>query len=163
MLTPYHILPPNSKVWIYQANRSFSQDEVREISDILENFTDSWKSHGQALEACGSIYYRRFIVLVANTEKCSVGGCSIYESTKLIEEIEKAYQISLFDRMKVSYKISTDLVGCFPFTELNNMLGNGKINEDTIVFNNLVETKIDFETKWEISLKDSPYFKFVMV
>jgi len=42
-------------------------------------------------------------------------------------------------------------------------LGNGKINEDTIVFNNLVETKIDFETKWEISLKDSPYFKFVMV
>ena len=43
MLTPYHILPPNSKVWIYQANRSFSQDEVREISDILENFTDSWR------------------------------------------------------------------------------------------------------------------------
>ncbi len=163
MLTPYHILPDYAKVWVYQASRSFTQEEVREISDILENFVDRWQSHGKDINGCGSIYYRRFIVLVADDSNCKIGGCSIYETAKLLQEIEQAYSIELFDRLKVNYKITSDLVGSFPFNQLNEYLESGKINEDTIVFNNLVDNKKDFETKWEIPLKESPYFKFVTV
>jgi hypothetical protein len=43
------------------------------------------------------------------------------------------------------------------------MLENGKINDDTIVFNNLVSTKAEFETNWETPLKDSPFAKFMKV
>ena len=54
MLTPYHILPEDAKVWVYQANRSFTQDEVWEISDILENFVDRWQSRFSVLSSfCG--------------------------------------------------------------------------------------------------------------
>lgn len=161
MLTPYHILPPTSKVWIYQANRSFTQEEVWEISDILENFVDQWKSHQREVAGYGSLYHRRFVVLMADENTCDVSGCSIDSSVKLIRELEQAYDLNFFDRMKVCYKITDALIGSFPFPKLNEMLENGKINDETIVFNNLVSTKTEFETNWEIPLKDSPFAKFI--
>lgn len=160
MLTPYHILPPNSKVWVYQANRSFTQEEVWEISDILENFVDQWKAHQHDVAAYASLYHRRFVVLMADANTCDVSGCSIDNSVKLIRELEQAYDLNFFDRMKVCYKITDALIGSFPFNNLNEMLEKGKINDDTIVFDNLVSTKADFESKWEIPLKDSPFAKF---
>jgi hypothetical protein len=30
-----------------------------------------------------------------------------------------------------------------------------EVNDDTIVFNNLVQTKRDFEAKWQVPYKDS--------
>jgi hypothetical protein len=161
MLTPYHILPSTAKVWIYQANRSFTQEEVWEISDILENFVDQWKSHSRDVAGYGSLYHRRFVVLMADENSCDVSGCSIDSSVKLIRELEQAYDLNFFDRMKVCYKITDALIGSFPFTQLNEMLEKGKLKEDTIVFNNLVTTKQEFETNWEIPLKDSPFAKFI--
>jgi hypothetical protein len=162
MLTPYHILPPTAKVWVYQANRSFTQDEVWEISDILENFVDRWQSHSRDVSGFGSLYYRRFLILMADENTCDVSGCSIDSSVKLIKELEEAYDLDFFDRMKVCYKITNDLIGSFPFNKLNEMIENGKINDETIVFNNLVATKQELETNWAIPLKDSAFAKFAL-
>ncbi len=162
MLTPYHLLPETSKVWIYQANRSFSPEEVWDISDILENFVDRWQSHQRDVAGYGSLYYRRFLVLMADESKCDVSGCSIDSSVKLIRELEQAYDINFFDRMKVCYKITSDLVGSFPLQQLNELLEKGKLTEQTIIFNNLVSNKKEFETKWEIPLKESPFIKFAV-
>ncbi|MFN8238389.1 MAG: hypothetical protein U0T77_09475 [Chitinophagales bacterium] len=162
MLTPYHLLPETSKVWIYQANRSFTPEEVWDISDILENFVDRWQSHQRDVAGYGSLYYRRFLVLMADESKCDVSGCSIDSSVKLIRELEQAYDINFFDRMKVCYKITSDLVGSFPLQQLNELLEKGKLTEQTIIFNNLVSDKKEFETKWEIPLKESPIIKFAV-
>ena len=161
MLTPYHILPENSKVWVYQANRSFTQEEVWDISDILENFVDRWKSHQRDVKGYGSLYYRRFLVLMADEDATDVSGCSIDSSVKLIKELEQAYDLNFFDRMKVCYKLTNELVGSFPLDQLNNLIESGKINDDTIVFNNLVATKKDFETKWEVPFRHSPFARLV--
>ncbi len=162
MLTPYHILPDDAKVWIYQANRSFTPEEVWDISDILENFVDKWQSHQRDVAGYGSLYYRRFLVLMADEHKCDVSGCSIDSSVKLIRELEQAYDINFFDRMKVCYKITNELVGSFPLQQLNEMLEKGKLTEQTIIFNNLVSTKKEFETRWEIPLNESPFIKFAV-
>lgn len=159
MLTPYHILPDNAKVWVYQANRSFTQEEVWDISDILENFVDRWKSHQRDVKGFGSLYYRRFLVLIADEEAADVSGCSIDSSVKLIKELEQAYDLNFFDRMKVCYKITNELIGSFPIEKINEMLESGKINDETIVFNNLVYTKKAFEENWQIPFKNSPFAK----
>ena len=161
MLTPYHLFPDDAKVWVYQANRSFTQDEIGEISKIIENFADQWKSHGKDITAYTSIYYRRFIVFVADEHKCHVGVCSIADSIKLIQELEHALNINFFDRLKICYKINSDMVGSFPLSQLNEMLDSGKISDDTILFNNSVSNKKDFETKWEVALKNSPFVRFI--
>ncbi|HMV15836.1 MAG TPA: hypothetical protein PKK18_06365 [Chitinophagales bacterium] len=161
MLTPYHLLPDNAKVWIFQANRSLTQDEVWEISDILENFTDRWQSHGRDIAAFGSLYYRRFVVLMADESAFTLSGCSIDIATKLMKELESAYDLQFFDRMKLCYKVTNDLVGSFSLSQLAENIATGKIKKDTIVFNNLVDTKLDFETKWEQALQLTPYAKFL--
>ena len=162
MLTPYHLLPEDAKVWVHQADRALTQDELREISHILENFVDNWKSHQKEVAAYASIYYRRFIVFMADEHKCHVGGCSISDTITLLEELQKEFGINFLDRMNVGYKITNEMVGSFPFNQLNEMLENGKINDNTIIFNNTVSNKKDFESKWEVSLKDSPYARFVV-
>ncbi|HUM50518.1 MAG TPA: hypothetical protein PK431_01845 [Chitinophagales bacterium] len=162
MLTPYHILPATTKVWVYQANRSFTQDEVWEISDIIENFVDRWQSHSRDVKGYGSLYYRRFLILMADEDACDVSGCSIDSSVKLVKELEQAYDLDFFDRMKVCYKITNDLIGSFPFNKLNEMIESGKINDETIVFNNLVTTKQELENNWAIPLKDSAFAKFAL-
>ena len=118
MLTPYHILPPTTKVWVYQANRSFTQDEVWEISDIIENFVDRWQSHSRDVKGFGSLYYRRFLILMADEDACDVSGCSIDSSVKLVKELEQAYDLDFFDRMKVCYKITNDLITTKPLCSI---------------------------------------------
>jgi hypothetical protein len=99
---------------------------------------------------------------MADESKCDIGGCSIDSSVKLIRELEQAYDLNFFDRMKVCYKITNDLIGSFPFDKLNEMLESGKLKDDTIVFNNLVATKKDFETNWEKPFKESPFARFAV-
>ena len=53
------------------------------------------------------------------------------------------------------------MVGSFPLSQLNEMLESGKISDDTILFNNSVSNKKDFETKWEVALKNSPFVRFI--
>jgi hypothetical protein len=155
-------MPDTAKVWVYQANRSFTQEEVWDISDILENFVNQWKSHQREVKGFGSLYYRRFLVLMADEAATDVSGCSIDSSVKLIKELEQAYDLNFFDRMKVCYKITNELIGSFPISNLQEMLERGKIHEETIVFNNLVYTKKSFEEDWQISFKNSPYYKLVI-
>lgn len=157
MLTPYHILAPGSKVWVYQANRSFSPEEVADISGMIENFTDQWKSHQNDVAAYGSIYYRRFLVLMADEAASGVSGCSIDSSVRLVKDLEQAYGVDFFDRMKVCYKITNELIGSFPLSKINEMLESGQLKDETIVFNNLVASKQAFETAWEIPFSRSPF------
>jgi hypothetical protein len=44
-------LPVESRIWIYQSNRKFSDDEIIEIEKDLQSFIDEWMSHGTPLEA----------------------------------------------------------------------------------------------------------------
>jgi len=54
-----NILPanfhPQSKVWIYQANRTFTMNEIFDMEPLLENFVDQWKSHGAPVKGFATI------------------------------------------------------------------------------------------------------------
>jgi hypothetical protein len=41
MLVNFDSLPDSSRVWIYQSNRSFTENELSEISDKLIVFLDN--------------------------------------------------------------------------------------------------------------------------
>ena len=38
MYVPFENLPEDSKIWIYQSNRKFSDDEMTEIENDLKTF-----------------------------------------------------------------------------------------------------------------------------
>ena len=68
MLVSFDQLPDSSRVWIYQANRSFTEEELIEIRSKLDSFIEQWTAHGSDLHAGYSIEYKRFIVIGLNQD-----------------------------------------------------------------------------------------------
>ncbi|WP_343532731.1 ABC transporter ATPase [Pedobacter sp.] len=148
------IFSPQSKVWIYQSNRRFTDQEATEIQDILNNFVDQWTAHGHQLKAKAELYHNYFIVLVVDQEVANATGCSIDASVRIIKEIESKFGLDLFDRFNMAYKID-DNVHVVTKEDFETLISIKKIGLDTIVFNNLVQTLDDFEQKWEVPLQNS--------
>jgi len=155
-------LPDHTRVWIYQSNKAFSDTEVAEINEKMQEFVAVWVSHSQKVIADGAVLYNRFIILVADESAVSIGGCSIDSSVKFIKELETAYEIDLFDRMKVAYK-SNGEVNVVDKSAFQQLVEKGEVTDKTLVFNNLVSTKKELESNWEVALKDSWHKKVFSV
>ena len=145
---------PQSKVWIYQSDREFTNQEVSVIQQELNDFTAQWKAHGHQLQAKAEILYNYFIVFVVDEATAGATGCSIDASVRVVKTIEQTHGIDLFNRFNMAYKID-DKVVVLNKEDFETLISIKKITPDSIVFNNLVQTLEDFETKWEVPFKDS--------
>jgi len=91
MYIPFENLPENSKIWIYQSNRKFSEAEMTEIENELKAFLENWTAHGTGLEASYLLKYNRFIIIAVNQEVQQATGCSIDSSVAFIQSLELKY------------------------------------------------------------------------
>lgn len=160
MLVDFNTLPDDSRIWIYQANRSFSQDELAEIVPALDQFIEDWTAHGSDLRAGYEMRYNRFIVLALDQSLTSASGCSIDASVHFIQHLEKKYGVELLDRMNVSYK-QGEFVAYKPLTEFKKMAKEKAVSGNTIVFNNLVTHKLDYLEHWEVPASESWHARFM--
>lgn len=150
----YQELADQSRVWIYQANRKLNEKEVIEIKKYGAKFIAQWAAHGSDLQAAFEVFYNQFIVLFADESQVRASGCSIDSSVRFIKEIEKEYQLDLFDRLNLTYKEGSE-IKMMAMADFQMALENGHLNNETVVFNNLIETKADFDSKWEVPVKES--------
>jgi len=159
MLVDFKNLPEESRVWIYQANRSFTPKELSEIEIKVGEFLTQWTAHGANLEAGYDIRYKRFIVLGLNQSLNTATGCSIDASVHFIQQIEKDYEVDLMDKMNVSFK-QGDYVTYKPLSEFKNLVKNKGVSANTIVFNNLVLNKEEYLEHWEVPAEESWHNRF---
>ena len=138
---------PLSKVWIYQSNRIFAMGELFQVEEILEQFTENWKSHGAPVKGFGTIIYGQFVVLMADESQTSVGGCSTDSSVHVIKEIEKLTGVQMLNRSLLAFMVK-DRVQTIPLAQVSYALENGLLQKDTLYFNNLVNNKAAMEKDW---------------
>ena len=105
MIVNFNKLPDNSRLWIYQSNRDFSDQELDEIRNLTESFLSNWQTHNQELEVSYEIKYNRFLILAVNESFNSPGGCSIDLSLRFINDLSKKINIDLLDRMSLTIEI----------------------------------------------------------
>ncbi|EHQ26037.1 hypothetical protein [Mucilaginibacter paludis] len=144
----------NSRIWIYQSNRELNADEVFRMEHILNDFTSEWTAHNNQLKAKAQIRYNRFIILTVDESQAGVTGCSIDKSVTLMKSLEHEFHINLFDRFNTAYR-TADGIASASRSEFEELIKQGVVNADTIVFNNLVNTLKDLDTKWEVPFKNS--------
>jgi len=159
MYVPFENLPEESKIWIYQSNRKFTDEEMAEIESALQAFIEKWSAHGTGLEASYQLKYNRFIILAVNQEMQSATGCSIDESVRFIQDIEKKYAVDLLDKMNVTFKLG-EHVAHKPLAEFKKMAKEKAVSENTIVFNNLVNTVGEWNEYWEVPANESWHSRF---
>jgi hypothetical protein len=153
-MTPYNQMPLFSRVWVYQAEREFTTEEVNELEQKAGQFVSGWTAHNQQLKACFEIRYNRFIIFVVDEEMALASGCSVDKSVHFIKTLEQEYKTSLLNRMIFTYKLNEQVKSCTK-NKFEQLLSEGVINGNTIVFNNLVTTKDELDKNWEVPLKDS--------
>lgn len=99
------------------------------------------------------ILYNRFLIVLVDEETASASGCGIDKSVRFIQQIEKDYLINLFDRLLVTFRDEHGVIRGTKLQEFEQLVEKGALNADTIVFNNLLGTKEEMSTKWEVAVK----------
>lgn len=159
MYIPFENLPEESRIWIYQSNRKFSDDEIAEIESDLKTFVDDWAAHGTSLEASFITKYNRFIILAVNQEAQQATGCSIDKSVEFIQSLEQKYKVDLLDKMNVTYK-QGEFLTHKSLLDFKRMAKEKAVSANTIVFNNLVNTIEEWKENWEVPAEDSWHSRF---
>lgn len=159
MLVDFDTLPDNSRLWVYQSNRKFNDDEVADLNRQISDFLVQWTAHGASLEAGFEIKYNRFIIIGLNQENASASGCSIDASVHFIQHLEKQYDVDLLDKMNVTY-YTGEYIAFKPLNEFRAMAKSKAISKNTVVFNNLVNTKAEYLESWEVPAYESWHGRF---
>ena len=158
-----NLMPEDARVWVYQSNRIISDWELTAIEKVGSKFITDWTSHGANLKASFDVRYNRFIIIAVDEKQATASGCGIDKSINFVKGLEKQFDLNLFDRMDVAYRHGNEIKTC----HLNNLLeelirsglysenGNKEDANKIIVFNNMVSTKKQFDTEWEINLQQS--------
>jgi hypothetical protein len=144
----------NSRVWIYQSNKGFSLYEVLQIEELLKNFTSTWKSHGTPVKGYGNVLFGQFIILMADETASGVSGCSTDSSVRLIKNIEKDFDVDMFDRQMLAFVID-ERITLLPLSQINSLIEDGVITKDTLYFNNTILTKEELLSGWIIPVEES--------
>ncbi|GGE27048.1 ABC transporter ATPase [Psychroflexus planctonicus] len=160
MLTEFNSLPDEARIWIYQCNRTFTEDEVAELRTRISAFLEEWTAHGSQLQAGFKIPYNRFIVIGLDQSQSAASGCSIDASVHFIQNLEKIYDVDLLDRMNVSFK-QGKFIAYKDLKEFKKMVKNKAVSRQTIVFNNLINNKAEFEDFWEVPMEESWHSRFL--
>lgn len=147
MFVPFASISPESRVWIFQADRPITASESEIAESKLRGFTDEWNAHGEPLKTSFTVKFGQFIILAADENHHSPSGCSIDSSVRVLKEIEQSVGIQLFDRNLVAFKVEEKII-LVPIGDLKQKFHDGMLNEETLTFNNLVNTRSQVESDW---------------
>jgi hypothetical protein len=152
-------LPSHARVWIYQSDRVFTQEELTKIEAASQGFLTQWTAHGSELKAGVDFRYDRFIILGLNESIQSASGCSIDASVRFIQSIEEEFSVILMDKMNVTYR-NKEHIQYIPLKDFRKMAKKKQIPSSAIVFNNLVLDKGEYETQWEVPASSSWHSRY---
>ncbi|HSI90536.1 MAG TPA: hypothetical protein VK927_05430 [Adhaeribacter sp.] len=147
MYVPFEELDPQSRIWIYQADREFTEAEAAAVEEKLKAFAAGWCAHGAELHASATLLHRRFIVLGTDTNIVAPSGCSIDSSSQFVRELEEAFGVTLFDRTHLAFKIGNE-VKVVPLTEMPVAVKAGEVTAETPYFDNVVGEAAALKNDW---------------
>ncbi|MCB0650311.1 MAG: hypothetical protein KDC85_03475 [Saprospiraceae bacterium] len=152
--------PKTSRVWIYQNKGPIAADILSLVKEAMAGFAIAWVSHNKQMTAFGGVLEDRFLVLIADESRVGAGGCSIDSSVHFFKGLEDRFGLDLFDRMCFSYK-AADGIHTVNRDEFAALFAEGKINDNTIVYDTLVNTKGALDSSFEKPLGQSWHKRMV--
>lgn len=160
MLVDYSSIPENAKVWVYPSSRKFYPNEIEVIEEKVKTFVENWKSDDENFKASYKFLYNRFIVLFADDEDSPLKNIDIDASVSFILELQNEYEVELLDKMNACFK-QGEFVQYKDLKDFKKLIKNRAVTAKTIIFDNLVTTKQDFDNFWEIPIEESWYSRFL--
>lgn len=149
MYVPLEEMPPQARVWVYMCDRTWEDGEVEQISFAIRPFLDEWTAHQRTLKSSYAIFYNRFLIIAVDEEVNAASGCSIDKSVSFIKSIEQRLNCNMMNRMLFAYK-KGDQVIVAEKDDFERLVDAGLITDETLVFDNLVDTVHALNHRWEV-------------
>ncbi|MEL7146395.1 MAG: hypothetical protein AAFO69_08510 [Bacteroidota bacterium] len=154
MYIAFDQMPESARVWIYQSREQITDEAVIQIEKHGKDFCESWDAHGQPLKSSLKVLHNRFVIITVDESFNVASGCSIDRSVRLVQEIEQAFGLSLFDRTHVAFLKGNEVL-LKPLNGIKNEISAGVIAEDTVTFNNLVQNLGEMRANWKVPVGES--------
>lgn len=148
-MTAYSNFTDQTKIYIYPSSRKFYPQEMEELHSLLQSFITNWTQ----VQAEYKIVYQRFLVFFIE-EDAQITTEMMDTLASFILKLEQKYNIILLDKINVCFK-QGEYVQYKDMKKFKTLIKNKSISAKTIVFNNFVQTKEEFENLWEIPISDS--------
>lgn len=150
MEVDYNLLTDEAKVFVYPSSRKFYPQELdglqQEIQGFLsENFKD-YNFHFKILN-------NRFLIFFIEGDK-TIPIQLLDKLADFILSLEQKYKVTLIDKINICFK-QGDFIQYQDMKKFRTLLKNRSISENTVIFNNLVQNKYDFENNFETPLSES--------
>jgi len=89
MLADFHMLPEESRIWIYASEKALNTEQKSHILNYISEHLKGWNAHKIPLTAGVTILEDHFIVVALDEGENGASGCSIDTLQKTIQELEK--------------------------------------------------------------------------
>ena len=146
---------PDSRVWVYQSNRTLGTDECSRVSQALESFCRQWTAHNLRLKAVAEIVEGRYIVLMVDETGAGASGCSIDKSVHFLEDLGHAIGADFFERMQFGWLDENGVLHTADRRGLNEARTCHLIGDDTLMVNTLVQNKRELQENWLLPFSKS--------
>ncbi len=154
-------LVPESRIWIYGAERALSDTETNTVKARLQEFVAGWASHRRELKAGADVLHNRFLVVAVDETQAEASGCSIDGSVHFIQGLGAELGVDFFNRMRFSYRDGNGDIQTVGRDEFKDLYKNGGLENDTIVFDPLVKELGELRQIFERPLEDSWHSRMV--
>ncbi|NOQ74498.1 MAG: hypothetical protein GQ574_20980 [Crocinitomix sp.] len=155
MNQPLAHLADHARIWIFQSDRFLTAHECEEINKAMHEFIPNWASHGNDLYGGFALEKALFLIVGVDETKSPASGCSIDSLTRVVKDLGAKLNINFFNRLAIAYEDGQGKIEIVSMADFKRMLTENKVDSNTIVFNNLVNTRADFDSKWRTSVQSS--------
>ena len=90
---------PECRVWVFIGKRALDGTETTWANEQLLAFTQSWQTHGKAMNASGFVFENHALVIVANEAGVQASGCSMDKINHQIRQMGTELGVDYFERM----------------------------------------------------------------
>jgi len=138
-----------SKIIIYPGSRKFFANEMPILREKLDSFCDGF----EGVNLCCEIEYDRFLIFMIS-EETALDLDNQNLLVAFILELEKTFEISLLDKVNVCFK-QGPYVQLKEISDFKLLIKNKGVSKKTIVFDNMINTKFEYEDSWEAPAGES--------
>lgn len=160
MIVDYETLTENAKTWIYPSSRKFYDTEIEGIHEKINSFLGNWKAEDETFQVAYKLLYNRFIVFFTDNGSELLLNTDIDASVGFILQLQQDHDVELLDKMNVCFKQGA-YVQYKDLKDFKKLIKNRAVTGKTVVFDNLVTTKEEFENYWEVPITESWYGRFL--
>lgn len=137
-------LPDDARTWIFGISPRVDNSGAAEVLGGVEQFIESWKSHGDEIVGAADVIDGSFLV-VAITPESETSGCSIDKMFGQLRALESKLGVSIVDSDRIFYRDQASEVRAVPRHEFR-----GVATPDTKVFDTTAERLADLRNgTWE--------------